>query len=142
MTFKQLLSYMKPGETINFTEYTLDRHERKHVSIQIENGIIRDRFDAGEIINRDRLMEIYGEELDDQTYLELSVSMSPRFLISVGTDESGNDMVKMLTINEYFYDTGQQVVEVIGKTHAEAPKKPLPGEEPNYTEAMKAFDMF
>ena len=102
MTFKQLLSYMKPGETINFTEYTLDRHERKHVSIQIENGIIRDRFDAGEIINRDRLMEIYGEELDDQTYLALSVSMSPRFLISVGTDESGNDMVKMLTINEYF----------------------------------------
>ena len=143
MEFEELIKKMKPGKTINFREYTLDRHERKHESVYISNGIIRDCFPGGEIINIDRLKEIYGEELDIDDYRALSICMSPRFLISVGTDDDGNDMVKMVTINKYFYQTGQQEVEIEGVDTMGKPQVKKTDEEPNYLQAMRAFnDMF
>lgn len=145
MDYDTLIKNMKPGKTITFREYTLDRHERKHESVFIENGIIRDCFPGGEVINLDRMKEIWGEDLEIDDYRALSICMSPRFLVSVGTDEDGNDMVKMLTINQYFYETGQQEVTIKGmETDVVTPHKVRKvNEEPNYLEAMRAFnDMF
>ena len=139
--FDDVIKSIKVGSTIDFVEYSIDRHERKHESVRIENAIVRDIFPANHVVDIDRITEIYSEDVSDDERRALTISGSTRILVSLGTDEYGNDMVKMLNLVDYFYKVGQQEIVVHSKYYDKNSSKKLHiSEEPNYTEAMKFFN--
>lgn len=114
LSFDELTTSLGVGDVIHFCEYKMDRHERLKLAMEIENGIVKEIFPPNTTLNRDQLIEIYGEELDDITYMTLSQSNCPRILVSLGTDANGVEQVKMISISKDFYNTKQQTLEVTG----------------------------
>lgn len=132
-SFEETVSQLSVGDIIDFKEYSLDSREKKRLSIEINGAIIREVFPADTVINRDKLIEIYGEELDDADYLALSSINCPRYLLNLGLAEDGTTMnVKMITLNRDFYTMGLQTVEVSGNVNTTAP-------EPNYVMAQRGW---
>lgn len=114
MTFEECVKSLQEGSVVNFREYTLDRHERKHLAISIEGAIIKEIFPAGKTLPRETLVTYYGEELDDIDYLQLSTSNCPRLVLSLGINQDNQLDIKIVTLNKDFFNTHLQEIEVIG----------------------------
>lgn len=125
MSFKQLIQSINEGDVITFREYYLDRHDRVKLSYSIDNGVVQAVFQAGQKLNIETLVQYYGEGLEETDYLQLSCVAFPRVVIGLGINQQGETDVKIVQLNEDFYNMGLQQVELT---------KGLSGDlvEPNY----------
>lgn len=125
MSFKQLIQSINEGDVITFREYYLDRHDRMKLSYSIDNGVVQAVFQAGQKLNIETLVQYYGEGLEETDYLQLSCVSFPRVVIGLGINQQGETDVKIVQLNEDFYNMGLQQVELT---------KGLSGDlvEPNY----------
>lgn len=134
MTFDEVIQSIHKGSVISFKEYTLDRHERKHLSISIDGGVVQDVLPANETVSRDVLEQYYGVELSEQDYLQLSWMNSPRVVVSLGITQEGVMNIKILTLNRDFYNMGHQEIEITNELSPENIDF-----EPNYLLAQKGW---
>lgn len=125
MSFKQLIQSINEGDVITFREYYLDRHDHMKLSYSIDNGVVQAVFQAGQKLNIETLVQYYGEGLEETDYLQLSCVSFPRVVIGLGINQQGETDVKIVQLNEDFYNMGLQQVELT---------KGLSGDiaEPNY----------
>lgn len=126
MTFEEKISQIHEGSVIDFKEYTLDRHERRHLSLEIDGGVVSKIFNANETLSRDTLEQYYGTELEEQDYLQLSCMNCPRLVISLGLNENNEMNIKILVLNKDFYITKLQEITI---TNELEPQNLI---EPNY----------
>lgn len=131
VSFEDCVQSIKEGSVVTFKEYTLDRHEQKHLSLSIDGAVVQRVFQANENLNKDTLMEIYGENLSDTDYLQLSCMNCPRIVLGLGLDEDGQLKIKVVILNKDFYNMGSQEITVINESQI--------AEEPNYFKAQKGW---
>lgn len=131
VAFEECIQSIKEGSVVSFKEYTLDRHEQKHLSLSIEGAVVQRVFQANENLNRDTLVEYYGEDLSDTDYLQLSCMNCPRVALGLGLDEDGQLKIKVVILNKDFYTMGSQEITVINESQI--------AEEPNYFKAQKGW---
>ena len=112
MSFKQLIQSINEGDVITFREYYLDRHDRVKLSYSIDNGVVQAVFQAGQKLNIETLVQYYGEGLEETDYLQLSCVSFPRVVIGLGINQQGETDVKIVQLNEDFYNMGLQQVEL------------------------------
>lgn len=112
MSFKQLIQSINEGDVITFREYYLDRHDRLKLSYSIDNGVVQAVFQAGQQLNIETLVQYYGEGLEETDYLQLSCVSFPRVVIGLGINQQGETDVKIIQLNEDFYNMGLQQVEL------------------------------
>lgn len=112
MTFDECVQSIRKGSVISFKEYTLDRHERKHLSLEVDGAVVQEIFPANETLSREILEQYYGTELAEQDYLQLSCMNSPRFVVSLGITEENVMNIKILVVNRDFYNMGHQEITV------------------------------
>lgn len=129
--FDELIPKLKKGTMISFKEYNLDRHERKKLTIGLDNVVIAECYPSNYTINREELISIYGEGLSDMDYLILSTNICPRYLVNLGINKEGKMDVKMISLNKDFVNMGFQEVVVVGDL--------ISNEEPNYTLAQRGW---
>ena len=127
MTFDECIQSIHKGSVISFKEYTLDRHERKHLALNIEGAVVQEVFSADEALPREVLEQFYGTELAEQDYLQLSCMNCPRFVVSLGISEENVMDIKILVLNRDFYNMGHQEIVI---TNEIAPENIAA--EPNY----------
>lgn len=127
MTFDECIQSIHKGSVISFKEYTLDRHERKHLALNIEGAVVQEVFPANEALPREVLEQFYGTELAEQDYLQLSCMNCPRFVVSLGISEENVMDIKILVLNRDFYNMGHQEIAI---TNEIAPENIAT--EPNY----------
>lgn len=127
MTFDECVQSIRKGSVISFKEYTLDRHERKRLSLNIDGAIVQEVFPANETLSREVLEQYYGTELDEQDYLQLSCMNCPRFVVSLGISEENVMDIKILILNRDFFNMGHQEVTVTNELLPETMAY-----EPNY----------
>ena len=72
MRFDECIQSVHKGSVINFKEYTLNRHERKVLTLEINDGVVQEVFPANMKLNREVLEKYYGDGLDETDYLQLS----------------------------------------------------------------------
>ena len=125
MSFKQLIQSINEGDVITFREYYLDRHDQMKLSYSIDNGVVQAVFQANQKLSIETLVQYYGEGLEETDYLQLSCVSFPRVVIGLGINQQGETDVKIVQLNEDFYNMGLQQVELT---------KGLSGDivEPNY----------
>lgn len=126
MNFEECVESIHEGSVVTFKEYVYDRHERKRLSLSIEDGIVQEIFPANTTLSRETLEKYYGEELDDIDYLQLSNMNCTRVVISLGLNQFSEMNVKIIILNKDFYNTGLQEVEI---TNEIDPRNLV---EPNY----------
>lgn len=119
MTFDECVQSIRKGSVISFKEYTLDRHERKRLSLNIDGAIVQEVFPANETLSRDVLEQYYGTELEEQDYLQLSCMNCPRFVVSLGISEENVMDIKILILNRDFYNMGHQEITVTNELSPE-----------------------
>lgn len=112
MSFKQLIQSINEGDVITFREYYLDRHDHMKLSYSIDNGVVQAVFQAGQKLNIETLVQYYGEGLEETDYLQLSCVSFPRIVIGLGINQQGETDVKIVQLNEDFYNMGLQQVEL------------------------------
>lgn len=112
MTFDECVQSIHKGSVISFKEYTLDRHERKRLSLNIDEATVQEVFPANETLSREVLEQYYGTELEEQDYLQLSCMNCPRFVVSLGVSEENIMDIKILILNRDFYNMGHQEIVV------------------------------
>lgn len=127
MTFDECVQSIHKGSVISFKEYTLDRHERKHLSLDIDGAIVQEVFPANETLSREVLEQYYGTELAEQDYLQLSCMNCPRFVVSLGISEENVMDIKILVLNRDFYNMGHQEIKATNEVSPENM-----GYEPSY----------
>ena len=126
MTFEDKVASIREGSVVTYKEYTLDRHERKKETLSITDGVIQTVFNANETLDRDTLIQYYGEGLDDIDYLQLATMNCPRIVIGLGLNQNNELDVKIIVLNKDFYNLGLQEIEV---TNELDPRNLV---EPNY----------
>jgi len=135
MTFDECVQSIHEGSVVDFKEYTLDRHERKRLSLGISGALVQRVFQANETLSREVLEEYYGTELEDIDYLQLSTMNCPRFVLSLGINREGNVDIKIIILNKDFYTTGLQELTVTN----EVDPQNLSQDEPNYLAAQRGW---
>ena len=120
-------SSIHSGSVIKFKEYSLDRHERKKLSLEIDGAVVQDIIGANQPISKDLMVRYYGEGLDDTTYLQLSSVNCMRVVLIVGNTEDNQPIYKVILFNQDFYNLGLQEIEVINEVSLN---------EPNYVQQM------
>jgi len=128
--FNQLTTYLLPDSMITFTEFTLDRHEKKRMTLQIKDAIVHELIPSNQKLSREELELYYGEGLEDIDYLQLSSMNCLRIVLRVGINELEQPVFKVISISKDFYDDGLQELEIMG---AEIKT------EPNYFLSMAQF---
>jgi len=128
--FNQLTTYLLPESMITFTEFTLDRHEKKRMTLQIKDAIVHELILSNQKLSREELELYYGEGLEDIDYLQLSSMNCLRIVLRVGINELEQPVFKVISISRDFYDDGLQELEIMG---AEIKT------EPNYFLSMAQF---
>lgn len=128
--FNQLTTYLLPDSMITFTEFTLDRHEKKRMTLQIKDAIVHEIILSNQKLSREELELYYGEGLEDIDYLQLSSMNCLRIVLRVGINELEQPVFKVISISRDFYDEGLQELEIMG---AEIKT------EPNYFLSMAQF---
>ena len=128
--FNQLTTCLLPDSMITFTEFTLDRHEKKRMTLQIKDAIVHELILSNQKLSRDELELYYGEGLEDIDYLQLSSMNCLRIVLRVGINELEQPVFKVISISRDFYDDGLQELEIMG---AEIKT------EPNYFLSMAQF---
>lgn len=134
MTFDECVQSIRQGSVISFKEYTLDRHEHKHLSLDIDGAVVQEVFPANETLSRDVLEQYYGTELEEQDYLQLSCLNSPRLVVSLGISAENVMDIKIIILNRDFYNMGHQELTVINELSPENMNY-----EPNYLLAQKGW---
>lgn len=135
MTFDECVQSIHKGSVVSFKEYSLDRHERKHLSLSIDGAVVHEVFPANEKLSRDVLEQYYGEELEEQDYLQLSQMNCPRVVLNLGMSEDNSSMnIKIIVLNSDFYSTGLQEVSVTNSINPNNLEY-----EPNYFLAQKGW---
>lgn len=134
MTFDECVQSIRKGSVISFKEYTLDRHERKRLSLNIDGAVVQEVFPANETLSRETLEQYYGTELSEQDYLQLSCMNSPRLVLSLGISEDNVMDIKIIILNCDFYNMGHQEVVVTNELSPENISY-----EPNYLMAQKGW---
>lgn len=132
MKYADLIHLLHEGSVIDFCEYSLDRHERKHVSVSIKDGVVRDIFPPNKQLSRETLEQYYGEGLEDVDYLQLSQMNCLRVVTELGVNPRGEVDIKILTITQDFMDSGLQTIEVTNELT-------LADQEPNYMLAQRGW---
>lgn len=128
--FNQLTTCLLPDSMITFTEFTLDRHEKKRMTLQIKDAIVHEIIPSNQKLSREELELYYGEGLEDIDYLQLSSMNCLRIVLRIGINELEQPVFKVISISKDFYDDGLQELEIMGagiKT------------EPNYFLSMAQF---
>lgn len=128
--FNQLITCLLPDSMITFTEFTLDRHEKKRMTLQIKDAIVHELIPSNQKLSREELELYYGEGLEDIDYLQLSSMNCLRIVLRVGINELEQPVFKVISISRDFYDEGLQELEIMG---AEIKT------EPNYFLSMSQF---
>lgn len=128
--FNQLTTCLLPDSMITFTEFTLDRHEKKRMTLQIKDAIVHEIILSNQKLSREELELYYGEGLEDIDYLQLSSMNCLRIVLRVGINELEQPVFKVISISRDFYDDGLQELEIMG---AEIRT------EPNYFLSMAQF---
>ena len=128
--FNQLTTHLLPDSMITFTEFTLDRHEKKRMTLQIKDAIVHEIILSNQKLSREELELYYGEGLEDIDYLQLSSMNCLRIVLRVGINELEQPVFKVISISRDFYDDGLQELEIMG---AEIKT------EPNYFLSMAQF---
>lgn len=128
--FNQLTTCLLPDSMITFTEFTLDRHEKKRMTLQIKDAIVHEIIQSNQKLSREELELYYGEGLEDIDYLQLSSMNCLRIVLRVGINELEQPVFKVISISRDFYDEGLQELEIMG---AEIKT------EPNYFLSMAQF---
>lgn len=128
--FNQLTTCLLPDSMITFTEFTLDRHEKKRMTLQIKDAIVHELIPSNQKLSREELELYYGEGLEDIDYLQLSSMNCLRIVLRIGINELEQPVFKVISISRDFYDDGLQELEIMG---AEIKT------EPNYFLSMAQF---
>ena len=115
MTYEECVASIEEGTVVTFREYSLDRHEKRHLTLEIKDSIVYKVLAAGAELSRETLEEVYGTELDDIDYLQLSCMNCPRFVLSLGVNGSGELDVKVVTLNKDYYNMHLQEIEILNK---------------------------
>lgn len=117
MRFDECIQSVHKGSVINFKEYTLNRHERKVLTLEINDGVVQDVFPANTKLNREVLEKYYGDGLDETDYLQLSQVNCPRIVVGLGLNQNNEMDVKTLILNKDFYNMGLQELEVTNEVN-------------------------
>ena len=128
MNFEECIQSLHEGSVITFKEYTLNRHEKKQLTLEIDDGVVQTVFPANERLSRETLEQYYGTELDDVDYLQLSLMNCPRVVVGLGLNQNNELNIKILVLNKDFYNTGLQEITItneLSSTH-----------EPNYLQSQ------
>ena len=112
ISYHQLIQQIVPGVTLTLREYTIRRNTRR-LTLSIENSLVHDIIPANAQIGRDQLEQYYGNQLSDMDYLQLSSVNCFRAVLLIQVDESNNPVYKPVFINQDFYESGLQEVEII-----------------------------
>lgn len=131
LNFDEITQIIHKGSVVTFREYSLDRHERKHLSVSIEDGVVQAVIPAKEKLSRDALEQYYGTELDEVDYLQLSEMNCPRIVVSLGFNQNNQLDIKVIILNKDFYNVGMQELLVTNEFN--------PCEEPSYLQAQKGW---
>lgn len=117
MRFDECIQSVHKGSVINFKEYTLNRHERKVLTLEINDGVVQEVFPANMKLNRETLEKYYGDGLDEIDYLQLSQVNCPRIVVGLGLNQNNEMDVKILILNKDFYNMGLQGLEVTNEVN-------------------------
>ena len=117
MRFDECIQLVHKGSVINFKEYTLNRHERKVLTLEINDGVVQEVFPANTKLNREVLEKYYGDGLDETDYLQLSQVNCPRIVVGLGLNQNNEMDVKILILNKDFYNMGLQELEVTNEVN-------------------------
>lgn len=117
MRFDECIQSVHKGSVINFKEYTLNRHERKVLTLEINDGVVQEVFPANTKLNREVLEKYYGDGLDEIDYLQISQVNCPRIVVGLGLNHNNEMNVKILILNKDFYNMGLQELEVTNEVN-------------------------
>ena len=120
MKYNEILSKITEGTVITFREYTLDRRERKHLTLSIDNSLIERIIPANFPLSINELEEYYGEGLSQQDYLQLSCVNCVRIILFTEVKD-GKRIYTPVFFNKDYYESGLQEIEIIGGEVAEEP---------------------
>lgn len=112
MTFEECIESIHEGSVISFSEYTYDRHERKKLTLSIKDVVVAAVFPANVTLPRDTLIQYYGEELEDLEYMQLATMSCPRIVVNLGLNENQEMNIKILVLNQDFYNMGLQEITI------------------------------
>lgn len=133
MTYEECVEQIREGSVIEFKEYTLDRHERRHLAMHIEQTVVYKILPQNVTISREVLEEIYGTDLETEDYLQLSCMNCQRYVLSLGINSDGEMDIKVICLNKDYYNTGLQEV-IVSNSFTSV-------DEPNYFLANQNFMM-
>lgn len=136
MTYDEVISDIREGSIITYKEYTLDRHERKRETLEIEGAVVQRVFNSNEKLDRATLEKYYGYGLSDIEYLQLSQMNCPRIVLGLGLNTKGELEVKIILLNRDYYNLGLQVLEVTN-----ALESGITETEPNYFEFQRHMQL-
>lgn len=131
MNFEECVQALREGSVITFKEYILDRHERKQLTIEINDGVVQTVFPANERLSRETLNQYYGTELSDVDYLQLSQMNCPRIVVGLGLNQNNELNIKILVLNKDFYNTGLQEIAITNELSS--------ANEPNYLQSQRLW---
>ena len=105
------------GTIVTYRDYTLDRHERKHLSSEFANLPIESIIPAGTALNRE-ILEVYlSKNLENEVYLVNSVSNNHRLVLRYTDASNGKETYYIVSLNPYFMSTNQQELFTMVEEH-------------------------
>ena len=124
--FDKLISSIKESSVVSYKEYELDRHERKKEVLYIEDSIVQAVFPANKPLDRVTLETYYGKDISDMEAMSLSVVNCPRIVLGLGVNKYNELDIKVVTLNQDFFNLGLQELTVTNELN------PVNLDEPNY----------
>lgn len=109
LEYKDICEVVRPGGLITFSEYTLDRHQRRKPTACVEKAPVEAVIPAGEALNREQIVAYYGE-VDDHDALVLASAPYPRIVLQVA-DSRGQSTLKVIGLVEAYMGQNLQELE-------------------------------
>lgn len=113
MTYDQILNTIVPDSVIIFQEYELDRHERKHLTLEIGPVPVQQVIPPNYPLCRAELEKYYSPELTELDYCQLSCNSGIRLILRLGINEENQPIYKPILINQDFFNMGLQVINLV-----------------------------
>lgn len=113
MTYDQILNTIVPDSVIIFQEYELDRHERKHLTLEIGPVPVQQVVPPNHPLCRAELEKYYSPELTELDYCQLSCNSGIRLILRLGINEENQPIYKPVLINQDFFNMGLQVINLV-----------------------------
>lgn len=103
------LSTITTGSVVHYHEYTLDIHERKKLTGEVE-GLLLTHILPNVALSADEIKSYYNIK-GDANLTPLSCVPNHRIVLQVGTDHNSVPVYTTINLNEYFMSQGLQTVE-------------------------------